>query len=155
MRWTCLLIGLLFLTYLPAHAGHSPPQVILRVHVQTTGTGLAPQEATTISLPPNGEQIQIRTLPEATEQEIVDVQQDAGGLHLKFNHTGQVDLNAATSQNEGRILVVLLDGYVIYAPVIDEQINNGELDIPHPVTPHVLQLLQEQAQKNVQQAART
>jgi len=156
MRWTCLLIGFLFLTFLPAQAGHSPPKVVLRVHVQTTGEGLSAQEATTITIPPNGEQIQVRTLPEVTEGELVDVQQDASGVvHLLFNHEGQVNLSAVTAQNQGRILVVLIDGFVVYAPTIDEQITNGELDIPHPISPQVVQLLQEVARKNVKQAART
>lgn len=155
MRWICLLTGLLFLTFLPARAGHSPPKVVLRIHVQTTGEGQSPMEATTISLPPNGEQIQVRTLPEVTEHDLVDVQQDASGLHLKFNHVGQVNLNAVTAQNQGRILVVLIDGYVVYAPIIDEQINNGELDIPHPINADVVALLQEVARQNVRQAAKT
>ena len=155
MRWTCLLTGFLLLTFLPARAGHSPPKVVLRVHVQTTGEGLSAQEATTITIPPNGEQIQVRTLPEATEQELIDVQQDASGLHLKFNHVGQINLNAATAQNQGRILVVLIDGYVVYAPIIDEMISNGELDIPHPIPAQIVQLLQEVARQNVRQAAKS
>jgi preprotein translocase subunit SecD len=156
MRWTCLLIGFLFLTFLPAWAGHSPPKIVLRVHVQTTGEGQSPQEVTTITIPPNGEQIQVRTLPELTEQELVGVQQDASGaVRLQFNHTGQVDLDAVTAENQGRFLVVLIDGYVIYAPVIDEQITSGELDIPRHISPQIVQLLQEVAQENVRQAAKT
>ncbi|HEV3273157.1 MAG TPA: hypothetical protein VGZ93_13340 [Candidatus Methylacidiphilales bacterium] len=156
MRPTCLLIALLFLAFLPARAGHSPPKILLRVHVQTTDPGQSAQEATTITIPPNGEQIQVRTLPELTEQEIIGVQQDASGsVRLQFNHTGQVDLSAVTAQNQGRILVVLIDGYVIYAPVIDEQITNGELDIPRRFGPQLVQLLQEVARENLKQAART
>jgi hypothetical protein len=156
MRSTCLLLGVLMFTFLPARAGHSPPKVVLRVHVQTTGDGLSPMEATTISLPPNGEQIQVRTLPEVTEQQLIGVEQDASGnLRLQFNHVGQVNLNAVTSQNQGRILVVLINGYVVYAPIIDQQINNGELDIPHSINSKVFQLLQEVAKKNVRQAAKT
>ena len=156
MRWTYLLMGLLFLTFLPARAGHSPPKVFLRIHVQSPGEGQSPMEVTTVSLPPNGEQIQIRTLPEATEHDLVDVQQDASGVvHLRFNHVGQVNLSAVTAQNQGRILVVLIDGYVVYAPIIDEQITDGELDIPHPIKPEVVQLLQEVVQQNLKQAART
>ncbi|MGB8297984.1 MAG: hypothetical protein WCG85_21380 [Polyangia bacterium] len=150
------MIGVLLLTLLPARAGHSPPKVILRVHVQTTGAGQSALEVTTISIPPNGERIQVRTLPEVTEQELVGAQQDASGVvHLLFNHEGQVSLNAVTAQNQGRILVVLIDGYVVYAPIIDEQIDNGELDLPRPINPQVLQLLQDVAQRNVRQAART
>jgi hypothetical protein len=156
MRWTCLLMGLLFLTFLPARAGHSPPKVILRVHVQTTGEGQSAMAVTTISIPPNGEQIQVRTLPEITERELVSVQQDASGVvHLLFNHSGQVSLNAVTAQNQGRILVVLIDGYVVYAPTINEQITNGELDLPRPISPQVLLLLQDVARQNVRQASKT
>jgi hypothetical protein len=68
---------------------------------------------------------------------------------------GQVNLNAVTAQNQGRILVVLIDGYVVYAPIIDEQITDGELDLPRPLPAQVLQLLQEVARRNVRQAART
>ena len=154
MRWTRLAV-LFLLTFLPAHAGHSPPQVFLRVHVQTTGQGMSDQQVTTIALPPNGEQIQIRTLPELSESELVDVQQDASGLHLKFNHVGQVALSAVTAQNQERILVVLIDGNVVYAPIIDQQIESGELDIPRQVNPQAVQLLQERAAENVRQANKT
>jgi hypothetical protein len=156
MRWTCLLMGFLFLPFLPAQAGHSPPKVVLRIHVQAPGEGQSPLEVTTIAIPPDGERIQVRTLPEVTEHDLVDVQQDASGVvHLLFNHVGQVNLSAVTAQNQGRILVVLIDGYVVYAPIIDEQITNGELDLPRPISSRVLQLLQDVARKNVRQAAKT
>ena len=155
MRWLCLLMGLLVFTFLPARAGHSPPKVILRVHIQTTGAGQSPLEATTINLPPDNEQILIRTLPEVNETQLIDAQQDASGLHLKFNHSGQVSLSAVTAQNQGRILVVLIDGVIVYAPIIDEQITDGELDIPHPIPAQILLLLQELAKNNVREAART
>jgi len=155
MRDASLLLGLLLFTFLPARAGHSPPKIFFRIHVQTTGVDLSPQEATTISLPPNGEPIQIRTFPEVTEGNLIDVQQDAGGLHLQFDHIGTVNLNAVTAQNQGRILVVLIDNTVFYAPIIDTQISNGRLDIPHHVTPQALALLQEVAQKNARQALKS
>ncbi len=156
MRWICCLTGFLFLTFLPARAGHSAPKVTLRVHVQTAGEGQSPMEVTTVAVPPDGERIQVRTLPEVTEHDLTDVQQDASGtVRFHFNHSGQVALSAVTAQNQGRILVVLIDGYVIYAPIIDEQIASGELDVPHPITPQVLELLQEVARQNVRQAAKT
>ena len=156
MRCFCLLIGLLVITFLPAQAGHSAPKIFFRVHVQTAGEGLSAQQATTITIPPNGEQVQVRTLPELTEQEIIDVQPNvAGGIHVVFNHVGTIALSAVTAQNQGRLLVVLIDGFVVYAPIIDEQIDNGQLDIPHQLSPQIIQLLQDQARKNVKQAART
>jgi preprotein translocase subunit SecD len=112
-------------------------------------------EVTTITIPPDNEQIQVRTLPEVTEGDLTNVQQDAAGLHLQFDHVGQVNLSAVTAQNQGRILVVLIDGYVVYAPIIDEQITNGELDIPHQLSPQIVQLLQGVAQQNVKQAAKS
>ena len=155
MRPICLLVGFLLLLVAPARAGHTPPQVFLRIYVQTTGEGLSAQQASTVTLPPNGETIQIRTLPEITERELIDVKADASGaVHLRFNHQGQVALNAVTSQNENRILVVMLNGYVVYAPTIDEQIDDGELILPHPLPSQAVQLLQDIARKNVQQASR-
>ena len=151
MRYACLVLGLLLLTFQPARAGHSPPKIFFRIHVQTNGAGMSAQEATTISLPPNGEEIQIRTLPEVTEQNILSIQQDAAGVHLQFDHDGAINLNAATAQNQGRIMVVLINNTIFYAPVIDAQINNGRLDIPHHLTPEALALLQAVAQRNLRQ----
>lgn len=155
MRWTFLLLGLLLLTFLPARAGHTPPKVTLRIHVQTTGEGQSPMEVNQIRIPPSGEQILIRSIPEVSEIQLVAVQQDTNGLHLQFNHVGQVDLNAATAQNQGRILVVILDGQVVYAPTIDMQISNGELDIPHQMPAAIVQLLQDVAKQNVRRDTRT
>jgi len=155
MRWICLT-GLLLLTLLPAQAGHSAPKILLRIHVQTTGEGLSNMQATTIALPPNGEQIQIRALPEVTEGELIDATQDASGrIHFLFNHEGQVSLSAVTAENQGRILVVFINGFIVYAPIIDTQIVNGELVLPHPINPQALQFLQDMARRNVRQAAKT
>ena len=155
MLRTCLLAGCLFLTFVPVRAGHSPPKILLRIHIQTTGPGQSPLAVSTLTIPPNGETIQVRTLPEATEQELVAVEQDDAGVHLHFDHEGQVALSAVTAQNQGRILVVLLDGVVVYAPIIDEQISDGELDLPRHFTAQVIGLLQETARRNNRQAART
>ena len=151
MRRTLFLLGLLLLTFLPAQAGKTPPKVILRIHVQTTGEGQSPMETSHVRIPPNGEDILVRAIPEVSEIQLIDAQQDTDGLHLRFNHTGTVDLNAATAQNQGRILVVLLDGVVIYAPTIDTQITTGELDIPHQIPANILALLQQVAAQNLRQ----
>jgi len=154
MRPICLLfVFLSLLTFLPAHAGHKPPQVMLRIHVQTAGEGLSPMQAMPIAIPPNNEVIQIRALPEVTEKDLVDVKMDAAGtVFLFLNHVGKVNLDAVTGQDQGRILVVVLDGIVIYAPVIDQQITNGVFAIPHPLPPQMIQLLQAVARQNVKDA---
>jgi hypothetical protein len=146
-----LFVALLLFVALPVQAGHTPPKIFLRIHVQTTGDGLAENQARTIAVPPNGDLIQIRTLPEVSEQNLVGVQPQPGGTRLFFDHRGQVNLDAVTAQNQGRLLVVLLNGYVIYAPIIDEEINNGQLLLPHPLAPQIVQLLQDVAIKNVKE----
>lgn len=156
MRWICLLAGLLFFTAVPAYAGHSAPKVFLRVNIQTPGEGQSPLEVATMMIPPNGEQIQVRRLPEVTEKDLVDVEQDASGaVHLWFNHQGQVALSAVTAENQDRIMVVTLNGYVVYAPVIDEQISNGELILPHQINPSYIEALKATARDNLRQAAKT
>jgi len=157
MRGIHVLVGLTaLLLFLPAHAGHSPPNIILQIFVQTGGQGMSSTQATTIALPPRGEVIQIRALPEITEHELIDAQADASGaVHLRFNHIGQVVLSAFTAQNQDRIMVIMLNGYVIYAPIIDEQITTGELIIPHPIKPEALQALQETARRNVEKAGKS
>jgi hypothetical protein len=146
-----LLLALVLLGALPAHAGHSAPQIFLRIHVQTTGSGMSQDQARTILIPPNGEAIRVRALPEVSERNLVGVESRPSGTLLFFDHEGQVNLDAVTAQNQGRLLVVLLNGYVIYAPVIDVQIGNGQLLLPHPLDPRVVQVLRDLALKNVRE----
>jgi preprotein translocase subunit SecD len=155
MRSIWLIVGLVPLLLLPARAGHSAPKIFMRVYVQTN-EGLPATEAQALAIPPDNEIIQVRTLPEVTEQDLIAVDTDASGsVHFHFGHHGQVDLDAVTAQNQGRIMVVMIDAIIIYAPVIDTQITDGELVIPHPLNPQVLQLLQDVARKNVKESNRT
>ena len=157
MRSLCLPFCLLLLLLVQAQAGSTPKtQIFLRVHVQTSAQGLPTTQVVTVSLPPDNDQIQIRSIPEVSEQNLIDVQSTANGtVRLQFDHTGQINLDAVTAQNDGRILVVMIDGYVVYAPVIDQHITSGELDIPHPLSPQVMQLLKQVAQQNVIKANKT
>jgi hypothetical protein len=144
-----VLFALALLVALPAHAGKSPPKLFLRIHIQTTGDGLSENQAHTVFLPPNGEPIQVRSMPEVSEHNLIAVDPQPGGTLLVFDHEGQINLSAVTAQNQGRIMVVFLNGYIIYAPVVDEQITNGQLLLPHPLAPQIVQLLQDLAKKNV------
>jgi hypothetical protein len=155
MRRYCLVFGLLLVSLVSAQAGHTPPKIFLRVHVQTTGEGQSALETTTVTIQPSGEPVLIRALPEVSEVNLIGVQQDANVLRLKFDHPGQVALDAVTAQNQGRLLIVMINGQVIYSPTIDTEITSGELDIPHPIPAVVVQLLQDVAAKNLRQANRT
>lgn len=155
MRCLCLVLGMLLLGFFPARAGHSPPIIIMRIYVQTN-EGLPPSEAQPVQIPPDNEVIQVRNIPEVTEKDLTGVEvAPSGAIHFHFDHIGQVNLDAVTAQNQGRILVVMINGYIIYAPTIDEQISNGELVIPHPIKPEVIKLLQEKAEENNRQEKRT
>ncbi len=150
IRQLLLLLPLTLFAFLPAHAGHKPPQLLLRIYVQTSGDGLPATQVTTITVPPNGEQILIRTIPEVSEHDLADVRVDAAGsTYLILTHRGKVNLDAVTGQNQGRLLVVMLNGYVIYAPVIDEQLSSGVFIIPHPLPPEVIKALQDIAKDNI------
>ena len=155
MRALRLCLGMLCVIFLPAHAGHAPPVVFMRVYIQTN-EGLPPTEAQPVQIPPDNEVIQVRTLPEVTERELTAVETDTtGAVHLHFDHTGQIDLDAATAQNQGRIMVVMINGIIVYAPTIDTQLSNGELILPHPLQPAIVALLQKKAQDNNAQEKRT
>jgi hypothetical protein len=136
----------------PAHAGKSPPKLLLRIHVQTTGDGMSENQAVNVLLPPNGEPIQIRALPEVSERNLIGVDPQPGGTLLTFDHQGEVNLSAVTAENQGRYLVVFLNGYIIYSPMIDEQITSGQLLLPRPLAPQIVTLLQEIAKNNVRNA---
>jgi len=152
-RWCFLLLSLTLIAFLPAHAGKKPPQIIFRVFVQTAGVGLPTTQAINVPLPPTGEIIQVRALPEITEHNIFDVKTDAtGNVFLTLDHPGRVNLSATTGEDQGRIMVVMLNGVVIYAPVIDEQITNGILEIPHQLDPAVIKIMQDMAKQNVKDA---
>ena len=49
---------------------------------------------------------------------------------MEFNDFGRTKLEVATSTGRGFILVVLVNGRVVYAPRIDTVITNGSLLLP-------------------------
>ena len=148
------IFAIAILAAVPAHAGKTPPKLLLRIHVQTTGDGLSGNQAQTIYLSPSNEPIQVRSLPEVTEQNLIGVLPQPSGTLLTFDHQGEVNLSAVTAENQGRYLIVFLNGFVVYSPVIDEQITNGQLLLPHPLAPQIIQLLEEIAAHNVREASK-
>ena len=120
-----LLLGLVFWM----GAAEKPP-VLLRVHLQ------APEGAqgmTTVPLelfnPP--ETIAIRAIPEVSEKDVVRVSERADAtLLVEFDDFGATKLEIATSTGRGLILVVLVNGRVVYAPRIDTSLSRGRLLLP-------------------------
>ena len=120
-----ILAGLLLLI------GAAPkPPVLLRVHLQ------APEGAKgTISVPVTlfnpAETISIQSLPEVSEREIRKVStREDGTILVEFTDFGQTKLEVGTSTGRGLILVVIVNGRVVYAPRIDTVLTNGCLLLP-------------------------
>jgi len=120
-----ILAGLLF------WIGAAPkPPVLLRIHLQ------APEGAKgTVSVPVTlfnpAETISIQSLPEVSEKEIKKVSTRVDGTILvEFTDFGQTKLEVGTSTGRGLILVVIVNGRVVYAPRIDTVLKNGCLLLP-------------------------
>ena len=142
-------LGLLLLFLGLFAGGHKPPALIFRINVQTSGTGLGPTQALPLTLPKTQEMILVRAIPEVTEKNLrhVEVRND-GTLVLTFDHQGRVNLDVVTTSNQGRYLVVTIDGILVYSPLIDEEISSGTLVIPHPLPLPVVEALKQVADEN-------
>lgn len=146
---TALLLGLASTV---CFAGASRPKTMLRVHVQTTVQGAPGTQSLPVTIINPTRQIMVRALPEVTERDIDRVESteaDSGlALRITFNEHGRTVLNTVTLENQGKIMVVFLNGRAIYAPVIDKVIADGVLIIPRGVAPEEVPLLQDQVKEN-------
>jgi len=110
-------------------AAEKPP-VLIRVHLQ------APEGAKgDISVPVNlfnpPEKVAIQSLPELSEKDIRKVSTRTDGtILLEFDDFGKTKLEVATSTGRGLIMVVIVNGRVVYAPRIDTVLGNGCLLLP-------------------------
>lgn len=142
------LVGLL----LWAGAAEKPP-VLLRVHLQAPEgvKGMVTVPVTLLNPPEN---IAIRNIPELSEKEIRQVRALADGtVVVEFDDFGKTKLEVATNTGRGLILVVIVNGRVVYAPTIDTNLTQGTLALPAgAVLPEEIQALndarnRERAQK--------
>ena len=110
-------------------AAQKPP-VLLRVHLQAPEGAKGQVSVPVTHFQPN-ETIAIQNLPEVTEKEIRKISTRVDGTILvEFNDFGRTKLEVATSTGRGLILVVLVNGRVVYAPRIDTVITNGAILVP-------------------------
>jgi len=121
------------------------PPVLLRVHLQAPegAKGMATAPVTLFNPP---ETIAIRSIPEVSEKEIVRItSRPDGTLLVELDDFGATKLEIATSTGRGLILVVLVNGRVVYAPRIDTTLTQGRLLLPAgSVFPEEMQVLNEQ-----------
>lgn len=77
------------------------------------------------------ETIAIRNIPEVSEKEIRRVRTLADGtVVVEFDDFGKTKLEVATNTGRGLILVVIVNGRVVYAPLIDTHLTRGMLALP-------------------------
>ena len=77
------------------------------------------------------ETIAIRNIPELSEKDIRQVRTLADGtVMVEFDDFGKTKLEVATNTGRGLILVVIVNGRVVYAPSIDTNLTKGALALP-------------------------
>ena len=119
------LVGLMFWI----GAAEKPP-VLLRVHLQAPegAKGMVTVPVTLLNPP---ETIAIRNLPEVSEKDIRSVRSlPDGTVVVEFDDFGKTKLEVATNTGRGLILVVIVNGRVVYAPTIDTNLTRGALALP-------------------------
>ena len=110
-------------------AAEKPP-VLIRVHLQAP-EGAKGDVSVPVSLFNPPEKIAIQSLPELSEKDIRKVSTRADGTVLvEFDDFGRTKLDVATSTGRGLILVVIVNGRVVYAPRIDTVLRLGLLLLP-------------------------
>jgi len=110
-------------------AAEKPP-VLLRVHLQAPegAKGMVTVPVTLLNPP---ETIAIRNIPEVSEKDVRQVRALADGtLVVNFDDFGKTKLEVATNTGRGLILVVIVNGRVVYAPTIDTTLTQGTLALP-------------------------
>jgi hypothetical protein len=128
-------------------AAEKPP-VLFRVHLQAPegAKGMVTIPLTLFNPP---ETIAIRSIPELSEKDILRVHASADGkILVEFNDFGRTKLELATSTGRGLILVVIVNGRVIYAPLIDIPLTKGGLALPPAsLSSQEIEILNEQTTK--------
>ena len=132
-------------------AAEKPP-FLLRVHLQAP-EGAKGMVSVPVTLFQPNETIAIQSLPEVSEKEIQKVSTRADGTVLvDFNDFGRTKLEVGTSTGRGFILVVLVNGRVVYAPRIDTVITNGSILLPPgSITPDEILQVNAEVEKSKEQ----
>ena len=135
LRYLCLMNNvrgvLPILAGLLLWIGAAPkPPVLFRVHLQAP-EGAKGQVSVPVTLFNPAETISIQTIPEVSEREVrkVSTRLD-GSILVEFTDFGQTKLEVGTSTGRGLILVVIVNGRVVYAPRIDTVLTSGCLLLP-------------------------
>jgi preprotein translocase subunit SecD len=143
----CLVVLLAWTVFLlfpgALEAGGNRPQITFRIHVQRDQAVGSDSQIIQVVLSQPEQVITVGRYAEINENQVKSVLPTPdGGMMVTFNGTGTKLLETVTSTNQGRIMVVFLNGRVIYAPLIDLPIRSGRLLLPGPLDPLEVQALQ-------------
>ncbi|MDD5262447.1 MAG: hypothetical protein PHD76_11435 [Methylacidiphilales bacterium] len=129
-----------------AIAGSSKPGFVLRFYLQsTTQTG---SNWTLVEVPDPPQTIAIEKYGFLSEKYIDKATLLPDGTTLiQFDSIGVNVLNTTTSANIGKIMVVVCNNRVIYAPVIDQPLTQGRIMLPG-IQPEELKQLREYIEKH-------
>lgn len=133
-------------------AGSSRPLATFRIHVEQSGSSGSSAQVIQVALTNPDQVVTVARFAELSENHVANVLPTPdGGMLVVFNPTGARILESLTASQMGRIMVVFLNGQVVYAPVIDLAVRSGKLMIPGPLpTEDVMalqQLLERRARK--------
>jgi len=139
------VLGLALLSAPLLHAGGKKPELVLRVYTQNEDPGA---RSVPLLLTDPDQTIHINADPEVTEGDLEAAEPyGESGVLLHFSRHAGLLLNSATMQKMGKILVVSLNGRIVYSPVIDTPINETLL-LPQGVTPQDMALIQAKIKAN-------
>lgn len=140
MRKNSLIaIALLLFTCLiftdASYAGGQKPKIMVRFHTEIGGSGSSKGNAIPLNLVNPSQQIWVNRLPEVSENDLAAVTQLPDGTTLiQLNTNGTRALEAATSTKQGKILVIIVNGRVVYAPQVDMVLRDGRVIVPGGIT---------------------
>lgn len=110
-------------------AAEKPP-LLFRIHLQAP-EGVKGMVTVPVNLFNPPETIAIRNIPEVSERDLLGAKLLADGTILvQLNDFGKTKLEVATSSGRGLILVVIVNGRVVYAPLIDVPLTQGKIALP-------------------------
>lgn len=125
-------------------AGAKKPVIDLRVHAEGTEA-----EAPTFAIPAtllNGRPTFLQRMPLATQSEIDAIYPFAAadgsqGVYLKLGAHGSRLLQQHTMSQQGKLLVVMLNGRMVSNLLVDRPIDDGIIAIPRGLTPEDIAVL--------------
>lgn len=124
-------------------AGGSKPSITFRLHVQVVEKIGDGSQVIPLALTQPVQTITVARTPHLAETHLLSATPTPdGGMMIQTSSTGARLLEEATVSNPGKIMVILLNGQVVYAPIIDIPLRSGRLLIPGPIPPELVAGLQ-------------